>query len=115
VIIRDDERVRCGHVTRVALDNHGELSLTIKLLSGAPTALGVRPLTTMLSEDPPVPIILIATANDEKPSILAPPRTFNPGRSLRSFDSGPERRFRLTRLIYRGADFERVAFEETPP
>jgi hypothetical protein len=25
----------------------------------------------------------------------------------------PERRFRLTRLIQRGADFERAAFEET--
>jgi hypothetical protein len=27
-------------------------------------------------------------------------------------ESGPERRFRLTKLIQRGADFERVAFEE---
>jgi hypothetical protein len=33
---------------------------------------------------------------------------------LRSLDSGPERRFRLTRLLQRGADFERVAFEEAP-
>jgi cyclic-di-GMP-binding protein len=115
VILRDDERVRCGHVTRVALDNQAELSLTIKLWSGAPIALGVRPLTSMLSEDPPVPIVLLGGTTDEKPSIIAPPRTFNPGRILRSFDSGPERRFRLTRLLYRGADFERVAFEETAP
>jgi hypothetical protein len=45
--------------------------------------------------------------------LIVPPRTFNPGRSLRSMDAGPERRFRLTKLIHRGADFERVAFEET--
>jgi hypothetical protein len=32
---------------------------------------------------------------------------------LRTLDS-PERRFRLTRLVQRGADFERLAFEETP-
>ena len=79
-----------------------------------PTALGVRALTTMLSEDPPVPVVLLGTTTDEKASIITPPRTFNPGRILRSFDSGPERRFRLTRLVQRGADFERVAFEESP-
>jgi len=39
------------------------------------------------------------------------PRAFTPGRRLRSLDGG-ERKFHLTRLIQRGADFERVAFEE---
>jgi hypothetical protein len=114
VILRDDERVRCGYVTRVALDSHGELSVRLRLWPGAPTALGVRPLTTMLSEDPPVPVILLGVTPDDKPSIITPPRTFNPGRVLRSFDSGPERRLRLTRLVQRGADFERVAFEDIP-
>jgi hypothetical protein len=28
-------------------------------------------------------------------------------------DAGPERNLKLTRLVQRGADFERVAFEET--
>ena len=114
VIVRDDERVRCGYVTRVALDNHGELSVTLKLWPGTPTALGVRPLTSMLSEDPPVPIILLGATPEEKASLLTPPRTFSPGRVLRSFDSGPERRFRVTRLIQRGADFERIAAEDIP-
>ena len=85
----------------------------MKLWGGAPTALAVRAFTTMLSEDPPVPGIVIGPTPDEKATILTPPRTFNPGRILRSLDSGPERRFRLTRLLRRGADFERVAFEET--
>lgn len=114
VILRDDERVRCGYVTRVALDSHGELSVTVKLWSGSPTALAVRPHATMLSEDPPVPVVLLGATPEEKPSIITPPRTFNPGRILRTLDSGAERRFRLTRLLQRGADFERVAFEETP-
>ena len=114
VILRDDERVRCGYVTRVALDSHGELSVTLKLWAGAPTALCVRPYSTMLSEDPPIPVVLLGATPDDKPSIIAPPRTFNPGRMLRTIDSGPERRFRLTRLLQRGADFERVAFEEMP-
>jgi hypothetical protein len=32
---------------------------------------------------------------------------------LRTLDPGRERRFRLTRLLQRGFDFERAAFEET--
>ena len=46
-------------------------------------------------------------------SLIVPPRTFTPGRQLRSMDPGPERRFKLTKLLQRGADFERGAFEET--
>ena len=32
--------------------------------------------------------------------------------TLKSMDTGPERTYKLTRLLQRGADFERVAFEE---
>jgi hypothetical protein len=28
-------------------------------------------------------------------------------------DTGPERKFRLSRLVQRGGDFERVAFDES--
>ncbi len=45
--------------------------------------------------------------------ISVPPRSFSPGRVLRTIDPGTERKFRLTRLLQRGADFERVAFEES--
>ncbi|HUH94194.1 MAG TPA: hypothetical protein VL742_13775 [Casimicrobiaceae bacterium] len=113
VVLRDEERLRCGYVTRVALDGHGDLSVTMKLWAGTPTALVVRPYVTILSEEPPIPAILIGPTPDEKPSIVTPPRTFNPGRMLRTLDT-PERRFKLTRVAQRGADFERVAFEEMP-
>jgi hypothetical protein len=113
VMLRDEQRVRCGYVTRVALDGHGDLAVTTRLWAGAPSALVVRPYTTILSEEPPFPGILIGPTPDEKPTMVTPPRTFNPGRMLRTLDS-PERRFRLTRVVQRGADFERLAFEETP-
>jgi hypothetical protein len=32
---------------------------------------------------------------------------------FRSMDPGPERKYRLTKLVQRGGDFERVAFEES--
>lgn len=114
VIVRDEDRVRCGFITRVALGNRDEFALTLKLWPGAPTAIAVRALTTMLVEETPVPTLILAETPDEKACLIVPPRTFSAGRVLRSLSSsGPERRFRLTRLGQRGADFERVAFEET--
>jgi len=113
VTIRDEERVRIGYTTRVAQDIHGELALSLRLYSGAPKAIPVRPLSTAVSEDPPVPALLLAETPDDKESLILPPRTFNPSRVLRSLDAGAERQFRLTRLLQRGVDFERVAFEET--
>jgi hypothetical protein len=115
VVIRDDERLRCGHVTHVALDSRDELTLGIKLWPGAPTAIAVRALTTMLVEEAPIPTVILGATPDEKPAMLFPPRTFTAGRIFRTLSSGPERRFRLTRLLQRGADFERVAFDEIKP
>jgi hypothetical protein len=115
VIIRDDERLRCGHVMHVALDSRDELTLGIKLWPGAPTAIAVRALTTMLVEEAPIPTVILGATPDEKPAMLLPSRTFNAGRIFRTLSSGPERRFRLTRLLQRGADFERVAFDEIKP
>ena len=114
VVLRDDDRVRCGYVTRVALDNRGELSVSLKLWPGSASAVAVRALTTMLVEEPPAPALTLAETPEEKPCIIVPPRTFSAGRVLRSLATTPERRLRLTRLIQRGADFERAAFEEIP-
>jgi hypothetical protein len=69
----------------------------------------------MLVEEAPIPTVILGSTPDEKPSMLFPPRTFNAGRIFRTIASGPERRFRLTRLLQRGADFERVAFDEIKP
>jgi hypothetical protein len=113
VIVRGEDRVRCGYVTRVALENRGDLAVTLKLWPGTPTAIAVRALTATLVEETPVPALMLAATPDEKACLIVPPRTFSAGRVLRSLASGPERRFRLTRLEQRGADFERVAFEET--
>jgi hypothetical protein len=115
VVVRDDERVRCGYVTRVALEPSGDLALTVKLWAGSPSATAVRALTTMLVEEAPFPTVMLGVTPDEKASLIVPARTFSAGRVLRSLASGPERRFRLSRLVQRGADFERVAFEETAP
>ena len=112
VILREEERIRCGYVARVEVEGLEQLAVRLKLWAGSPTPLAVRATTTALAEDAPVPAVLLAATPDEKASLIVPPRTFTPARALRTIDSGPERRFRLLRLVQRGADFERVAFEE---
>ena len=100
-------------VTRVALDPKGALSIELRPWPGAPRTYAVRPQSTAFNEDPPLPVVELAETPDEPTSLVVPPRTFTPGRLLRSMNSGPERRFKLTKLLVRGADFERVAFEES--
>jgi cyclic-di-GMP-binding protein len=113
VTLRDDERTRMAMVTRVALDASGGLAIELKLWPGSPRTVAVRPQSSAFSEDPPLPTIELCESPDEASTLIVPSRTFAPGRQLRSMDSGPERRFKLTKLVQRGADFERCAFEET--
>jgi hypothetical protein len=112
VVVRDDERLRLAYVTRVELSANGTLALGLRLWAGAPKTRAVRALSTTVQEDPPLAALLLAETPEDKPSLILPPRTFNPSRVLRSMDEVPEHRYRLTRLLQRGADFERVAFEE---
>ncbi|HZQ62643.1 MAG TPA: hypothetical protein VFC24_14920 [Casimicrobiaceae bacterium] len=111
VIVRDSERQRLGYVTRVA-QGQGELSMALRLFSAKPQAIIVRAVTSALAEDPPMAGMLLAETSDDKSSLILPPRTFNPGRIVRTMMSGPERKWRLNRLLQRGADFERVSYEE---
>ncbi len=113
-ITRSDGRIRVGCVTRVALGTPTELALSLRLWSGSPKAIALLPLSAAGSEEAPLPALVLAETPDDKACLVLPPRTFNPSRVLRALNAGAERRFRLTRLLQRGVDFERVAFDETP-
>ncbi len=113
VVVRDDERTRLGYVTRVAVGAPGELAMSLALLPGQPRSLAVRPTSIAFAEELPLPALMLGASEAEGASLVVPPRTFNPGRMLRSMETGPERKFRLIKLLQRGGDFERVAFEET--
>jgi hypothetical protein len=86
-------------------------AIGIRLWSGVPKALTLRPVTGALVEAPTLPALLLGEAPDEKPCLVVGPRTFNPGRVLRTVEPGAARKLRLTRLLQRGTDFERVAFD----
>lgn len=113
VVVRDHERSRLGYVTRVAAGAPPEFSLSLAIWPGVPRSLAVRPSSVAFSEELPLPAIQLSATDGAPASLVVPPRTFNPGRVLRSMDAGPERKLRLTKLLQRGGDFERVAFEES--
>ncbi|MEO8508801.1 MAG: hypothetical protein ABI593_14325 [Betaproteobacteria bacterium] len=113
VVVRDDERTRLGYVTRVAFGAPNELAMSLAIWPGQPRSIPVRPTSIAFAEELPLPALMLGATEEEGVSLVVPPRTFNAGRMLRSMDSGPERKFRLTKLLQRGGDFERVAFEET--
>lgn len=112
-VVRDGDRLRLGFVTRLVQDEAGGLRISLRFWPAAPKCLSARPLSTAMSEDPPMPMLLLAETPEDKASLVLPPRSFSPGRLMRTIDVGPERKFRLTRLLQRGSDFERVAFDES--
>jgi hypothetical protein len=113
-ILRSGERLRVGHTTRVAFGPRSELSLSLRLWPGAPQALALLPLSAAgASGATPVPALMLAATPEDRAFLVLPPQTFSPSRVLRSMDEGGERRLRLTKLLQRGADFERVAFDES--
>ena len=113
VVVRDDERTRLGYVNRVAVAPPNELAMSLSLWPGQPRSIPIRPTSIAFAEELPVPALLLGATEQEPASLVVPPRTFNAGRMMRSMDNGPERKFRLTKLLQRGGDFERVAFEES--
>ena len=113
IVVRDAERTRVAYVTRVAFSPPAEISLSLAFYAGQPRSIAVRPTSHAFAEELPMPALLLGAVDGEPPSLIVPPRTFNPGRMLRSMDTGPERKFRLTKLAQRGGDFERVEFDET--
>jgi len=112
VVVRDEERLRLAYVARVARSGDGTLAMALKLWAGSPKALTLRPQSGTYSDEPPVAALLLGETPDDRPTLVMQPRAFTPGRQFRSVDGGGERRFRLTKLVQRGADFERIAFEE---
>lgn len=108
-----DGQARAGFVTRVAIGGPTKLSLSLRLWPGACSSLSLQPLSAAGSEEAPLPALILAVALEDQACLVLPPRSFNPSRVLRSLEAGSQRRFRLTRLLQRGIDFERVAFEAT--
>ena len=115
VVAREDGETRLGYVSRVAVETDGALSVAVKLWPGRAQVFAVRLVNPNRTEEPPVPALLLEEAPEEPTSVVLSPRAFVPNRIMRCDEPGPVRKFKLTRIVQRGGDFERVAFEEVDP
>ena len=111
VVVREEGRVRLGYVSRLVAEGEGELALSVRIWPGDPRGYVVRMVNQDRSEDPPAPALLLSGTPEESSTLVMAPRGFNAGRILRVDEVGSGRRFRLLRIVQRGADFERVVFE----
>lgn len=111
VVVREEGRLRLGHISRLEAEAEGELSLSLRIWAGDPKPYSVRMVNQDRTEDPPTPALLLSGTPEEPSTLIMSPRAFNAGRVMRVDELGSERRFRLVNVVQRGADFERVVFE----
>jgi hypothetical protein len=90
----------------------GALHAGVKLLPGTPTAIAVRATGLNAQDDGYVPALALSgvPALGAPAALVLPAGWFKPRRVIDRLD-GDSRRVRLTELLERGLDFERVAYE----
>ena len=59
--------------------------------------------------------LLLAESPEEPATLVMSPRSFVLNRVMRCDEPGPVQKFKLLRIVQRGGDFERVAFEPVDP
>ncbi len=115
VAVREEGQTQLGYVSRLAVEADGGMSVSVKLWPGDPKVFALRLVNPNRSEEAPAPALLLAEAPEEPATLVMSPRTFAQNRIMRCEEPGPVRKFKLLRIVQRGADFERVAFEPVDP
>ena len=111
VVVREDSATRLGHVSRIAVEQDGAVSLSLRLWPGDPKIFAVRLVNPNGTEEAPVAALLLAESPEEPATLVMSPRAFVLNRVMRCDEPGPLQKFKLVRIVQRGGDFERVAFE----
>ena len=111
VVVREDSVTRLGFVSRLAVEQDGAISLSLRLWPGDPKVFAVRLVNPNGTEEPPTAALLLAESPEEPPTLVMSPRAFVLNRVMRCDEPGPLQKFKLVHIVQRGGDFERVAFE----
>jgi hypothetical protein len=93
----------------------GDLHAGVKLLPGLPNAIAVRPTGLNIREDSWIPALYLSAvpALEEPSSIIVPAGWYKPKRIIEvNMDTAVK--VMLTKVMERGTDFERVAYERVP-
>jgi len=92
---------------------NGDVHAGVKLLPGLPSPLAVRPTGLNVQQESWVPALGLSAvpALNSQASLVLPAGYFKPKRVIEVY-ADTSSKVRLTQLIERGADFERVAYEQ---
>ena len=103
-----------GSLRWLMMAENADLHAGIKLLPGLPAATAVRATGLNVQNEKFVPALSLTAvpALNSPPSLVLPLGWFKPGRIIEVFVDSAQR-VKLTSLIERGTDFERVAYELT--
>ena len=94
------------------LEEDGDLTIGLRLLPGIPHVTAYHPEGAPRDENEPPRALLLPAAPEMRipASLVLAPEMFRPGRELELL-SGTMRRVKLVRVLERGVDFERAAFD----
>jgi hypothetical protein len=107
----DGKSFRLGQVRSLLCGADGELRAGIKPIAGAPASIALRPLGLNEKERSLLALALGAVPALEEPaSLLLPTGSFKPERVF-ELQADPPKKLKVTALLERGADFERVAYQ----
>jgi hypothetical protein len=116
VACREADEIRFAHVSWIAEDypeseDPPEMSIGLAFWPGRIESALMRSTDELLKKEPPFPAFYLRGDGGAAGTLVVPPRMFAPGRRLHPAHGAGGAGVRLTRLVQRGADFERVAFE----
>jgi len=108
----DGKQFMLGQVRWLMAAENGDLHVGIKLIPGLPTPLAVRPTGLNAQQENWMPALALsaAPALSSPASLVVASGLYKPKRVI-ELHGEPSARVRLTEVLERGADFERVAYE----
>jgi hypothetical protein len=111
----DSKQFMLAHVRWVMTAENGDLHVGVRLLPGIPSPLAVRPTGLNVQPEAWVPALALSAvpALNAPASLILAPGTYKPKRVI-EIEAGASSKARLTEVMERGMDFERVAYEALP-
>jgi hypothetical protein len=108
----DSKGFMLGQIRWLVQNDAGDLFAGVRLLPGLPAATAVRPVGLNVMDPKYVPALSLTgvAALSAPPSLVLPSGWFKPKRVIEVYVEGHVK-VRLTEMIERGSDFERVAYE----